>query len=83
MIGATVIAVIATSAAHFIKAEPIGIERWIVGAISGGFGGVAGIFIISEMAGQKLFPALLLSIAVGIVDGTLVGVAVALFPSIF
>lgn len=83
MIGATVVAVIATSAAHFIKAEPAGIERLLIGAISGGLGGMAGIFIISEIVGQKLFPAILLSIAVGVLDGAIVGAAVALFPSIF
>jgi len=83
MIGATVVAIIATSAAHFIKADPAGIERLLVGAVSGGFGGIAGIFIISEIVGNKLFPALLLSVTVGIVDGALVGAAVALFPSIF
>ncbi len=83
LIGATVFAIIATSAIHFVKSEPVGFERLLIGAVSGGLGGVIGLFIISEIVGQKWFVAILLSLAVGVVDGFLVGAALALFPSMF
>lgn len=83
MIGATVFAIIASSAVHFVRTEPVGFERLLIGGISGGLGGVIGLFIISEIVGQKWFVAVLLSLAVGVVDGFLVGAALALFPSVF
>lgn len=83
MIGATVIAIIATSASHFIHADQAAIERVLIGGISGGIGGVVGIFIVGEIIDRKWLRAVLLSAAVGILDGLLVGVAVALFPSMF
>ena len=83
LIGATVIAIIATSASHLIHAGDVGFERVLIGGISGGFGGVVGLFIISEIVDRKWVTAILLSAAVGVLDGLLVGVAVALFPSMF
>ncbi len=83
LIGATVIAIIATSASHLIHAGDVGFDRVLIGGISGGFGGVVGLFIISEVVDRRWLTALLVSAAVGILDGLLVGVAVALFPSMF
>ncbi len=83
LIGATVVAIIATSAAHFIRTEPVGVGRILLGGISGGIGGVVGLFIISEIVGRKWFAAVFLSLIVGVLDGLLVGAAVALFPSMF
>ncbi len=83
LIGATVIAIIATSASHFIHADQAGLERIMIGGVSGGFGGVIGLLIISEIVDRKWLGAVLLSAAVGILDGLLVSVAVALFPSMF
>ena len=51
--------------------------------IAGGVGGLVGLFIISEMVGRKWFAAIMLSLMVGVLDGLLIGVAVALFPSMF
>ena len=83
LIGATVVAIIATSASHFIHAGEANMERVVIGGISGGFGGIIGLFIISEVVDRKWLRAVLLSVAVGVLDGLLVGVAVALFPSMF
>ncbi len=83
LIGATVIAIIATSASHFIHADQAAIERVLIGGISGGFGGIIGLFIIGEIIDRKWLSAVLFSAVVGILDGLLVGVAVALFPSMF
>ncbi len=83
IIGATVIAIIATSASHFIHADQAALERIVIGGISGGFGGVVGLFIIGEIIDRKWLSAVLISATVGILDGLLVGVAVALFPSMF
>jgi hypothetical protein len=83
MIGATVIAIIVTSANHFIHADQAGLERIVIGGVSGGFGGVIGLLIISEVVNRKWLSAVLLSVFVGVLDGLLVGVAVALFPSMF
>ena len=83
LIGATVVAIIVTSTIHLIKSEPIGFERIFIGGISGGIGGIMGLFIISEIVGHKWFTTVLLSLAVGILDGLLVGAAVAFFPSMF
>jgi hypothetical protein len=82
LIGATVIAIIATSAFHLIPAEPISYERILIGGIGGGIGGIIGLFIISEIVGRRWFRAILLSVAIGVLDGLLVGAAIALFPSI-
>lgn len=81
LIGATVIAIIATSAFHLIPTEPISYERILVGGIGGGIGGVVGLFIISEIVGRRWFRTVLLSVAIGVLDGLLVGAAIALFPS--
>ena len=81
IIGSTVMAIIATSGVLLIRTEPIGFERVLIGGISGGFGGLVGLFIISEIVGHKWFSAVLLSLVVGVLDGLLVGAAVALFPS--
>ncbi len=83
LIGSTVVAIIATSAAHFVRNEPIGFGRILIGGISGGVGGLVGLFIISEMVGRNWLSAILLSLTVGVLDGVLIGVAVALFPSMF
>ncbi len=83
LIGATVVAIIATSAAHFVRDEPVGFARVLIGGISGGVGGLVGLFIISEMVGRRWFAAIMLSLMVGVLDGLLIGVAVALFPSMF
>ena len=83
LIGATVIAIIVTSASHFIPADQARLERVLIGGISGGFGGIIGLLVISEIVDRKWLSAVLLSAAVGILDGLLVGVAVALFPSMF
>ena len=82
LIGATVIAIIATSAFHLIPAEPVSYERILIGGIAGGFGGVIGVFIISEVAGGRWLRVILLSLTLGVLDGLLVGAAVALFPSL-
>ena len=82
LIGATVIAIIATSAFHLISTETISYERILIGGISGGFGGIIGLFIISEIVGRSWFRAVLLSLALGVLDGLLVGAAIALFPTI-
>ncbi|MFZ1082247.1 MAG: hypothetical protein WAO19_10015 [Candidatus Kryptoniota bacterium] len=83
LIGATVVAIIVTSTIHLIKSEPIGLERILIGGISGGIGGIIGLFIITEIAGHKWITTVLLSLAVGILDGLLVGAAVTFFPSMF
>ncbi len=83
LIGATVIAVIATSAFHMMPTEVISYQRILIGGIAGGLGGILGLFIISEIAGQRWFRAVLLSLAIGVLDGLLVGAAIAVFPSIF
>ncbi len=82
LIGATVIAIIATSAFHLIPVEPVSYERIVIGGIAGGIGGIVGLFIISEIVGRRWFKAILLSVALGVLDGLLVGAAIALFPSI-
>ena len=82
LIGATVIAIIATSAFHLIPTEPISYERILIGGIAGGLGGVMGLFIISEIVGRKWLRAVLISFAIGILDGILVGATIAIFPSI-
>ncbi len=83
LIGATVIAIIVTSVAHFILPDPELPGRMLIGGVSGGFGGVLGLFIISEIVDRNWLNAVLVSAAVGVLDGLLVGVAVALFPSLF
>ncbi len=83
LIGATVIAIIATSAFHLIPTEPVSYERILIGGVAGGFGGVMGLFIISEIVGRRWLTAVLLSLALGVLDGLLVGAAVSFFPSIF
>lgn len=82
LIGATVIAIIATSAFHLIPTEPISYERILIGGVAGGIGGIMGLFVISEVAGRRWSRAVLLSLAFGVVDGLLVGAAIALFPSV-
>ena len=82
LIGATVIAIIATSAFHLIPTETISYERILIGGIAGGFGGIVGLFIISEIAGKRWFRVVLVSMALGVLDGMLVGAAIALFPTI-
>lgn len=82
LIGATVIAIIATSAFHLIPLESISYERILIGGVAGGLGGVIGLFIISEIVGRSWFRAIVLSLALGVLDGMLVGAAIALFPSI-
>ena len=83
LIGATMVAIIATSTVHLVRSGPMGFERILIGGISGGIGGIVGLFIISEIASYKWFTTLLLSLTVGILDGLLVGAAVAFFPSMF
>ena len=83
LIGATVIAIIATSVFRLIPTEPISYERILIGGAGGGIGGIAGLFIISEIVGTRWVRAILLSLAIGVLDGVLVGAAIALFPSIF
>ncbi len=81
LIGATVVAIIATSTFHLVRSEPLGLERILIGGISGGIGGIVGVFIISEIAGRNWLRIVVLSLTVGILDGLLVGAAVAFFPS--
>jgi hypothetical protein len=83
LIGATVVAIIATSTIHLIKNEPNGFERILIGGIFGGIGGLIGLFVISEVGGQKLFRIVLMSLTIGVLDGLLVGAAVAFFPAFF
>jgi hypothetical protein len=82
LIGATVIAMIAASAFHLIPTESVSFQRILVAGVAGGVGGVLGLFIISEIVGGRWFRSILLSLAIGVLDGLLVGAAIALFPSI-
>ena len=83
LIGATVVAIIATSTFHLIKSEPLGFERVLIGGIAGGIGGIVGVFIISEIAGRRWFTILLFSLTIGVLDGLLVGAAVYFLPTMF
>ncbi len=81
LIGATVVTIIAASTLHLVRSEPLGFMRIAIAGVSGGIGGIMGLFIISEVVGHNWFSTVLLSLAVGILDGLLVGAAVAYFPS--
>ena len=83
LIGATVIAVIATSSFRLIPTESISYERILIGGIGGGIGGILGLFIICEIVGRRWLRVVMLSLALGVLDGLLVGAAIAFFPSIF
>ena len=82
LIGATIIAIIASSAFHLFPSETISFERVLVGGFAGGVGGIAGLFVISEITGRNWIRTVMVSLTLGVLDGLLVGAAIAVFPSI-